>query len=243
MMILDISPHIERFISSQVMEDSEMQERLIYLGNKLQENFEKYSGDEMGAWISHYIAEKMIEISTADGKEKASSQRECFEAILILWDYQSRYLPDMRPFKNFDPIFRALSHIDPNKSSPSYFRNSNGDKKPTSEIEQTIELISGLDNAARIMISFFVRESMLHTTDETTLEWLRAIDGIDRPDEVKIIFKLLPELDVSATKPDDNEERKKELSEQIDRLEAFENLSKNIKTVLKTELEAYKTEK
>ncbi len=186
--------------------------------------------------MAHYIAEKMLAVASARGKEKASAQRECFEAILTLWEYQDCFPHHIRPFKNFDPIFRAMAHFDPNKTTPSFFRNENEENQPPNEIEQTINFITNLDAAARIMISFFVRESILLATDESTLEWLEGIKGVARSDEAMIIYKLVSELDDKDTAQDQNEKRKNELSEHIDRLEAFEDLSREIKSVLKAEL-------
>jgi len=188
--------------------------------------------------MAHYIAEKMAAIGSARGKAKASAQRECFEAILTLWDYQGRFPHDIRPFKDFDPIFRAIAHLDPNKTTPSFYRNENENPQPPKEVEQAIEFITNLDAATRIMISFFVRESILYTTNESTLEWLDAIKGIAKSDEARIIFKLASELDDKDTVQDQNqnEKRKNELSEQIKRLEAFESLSRDIKSLLKAEL-------
>jgi len=214
----------------------------LYLGKKLEENLEKNSGDEISVWMAHYIAEKMAAIGAARGKAKASAQRECFEAILTLWDRQGCFPRDMRLFKDFDPIFRAMAHIDPNNTAPSFFRNENEDNKPPKEIEQAIEFIINLDEAARIMISFFVRESILHVTDESTLEWLDAINGIVRSDEARVILKLVPELDDKVTAQDQNEKRKNEISEHIDRLEAFESLSREIKSILKAELGKFEAE-
>lgn len=241
-MILDIPSHIEKFISSQKMEDSETQERLLNLGNKLQKSLEKRNGDKTCSWMAHYIAEKMASIDSSCDKAKLSAQRECFETILTLWNYQSCLPHDIQPFKDFDPIFRALAHIDPNKTTSSFFRNENEDNQPPKEIEQAIKFIINLDAAARIMISFFLQEAISHATDESTLEWLDAIKGIARSDEANIIVKFLPESDDEDTTQDKNEKRKKELSEHINRLEAFEKLSKEIKSILKAELEKYDSE-
>ncbi len=214
----------------------------MYLGNRLEKNLAKTNGDKTSAWMAHFIAEKMAAIDSVRGKAKASAQRECFGAILTLWDYQGSFPHDIRPFKDFDSIFRAMAHIDPNKTKSSFFRYENGDNQPPKEIEQAVKLITNLDAAARIMISFFVRESILHATEESTLEWLDAIKGLARSDEARVILKLVPELDNKDTAQDQNEKRKNELSEHIDRLEAFESLSREIKSVLKAELGEFETE-
>lgn len=103
---------------------------------------------------AHYVAEKMAAAGSARGKAKALAQRECFAVILMLWNYQSCFPHEIRPFKDFDPIFQALAHIDPNKTAPSFFRNENVDSQTPKEIENTIKFITSLDVTARIMISF-----------------------------------------------------------------------------------------
>ena len=187
--------------------------------------------------MAHYLAEKMTDIDSAGVEAKAQAQRECFETILLLWDYRACFPDGMRPFNSLEPIFNALEHINPNKAAPSFFINENRDNSPPKEIEQTIELITSLDAAVRIMISFLVRESILHATDKSTLDWLGAIGGIAKSDEARILLKFIPGLDESDPVQGQNEKRKNELSEHVDRLEAFENLSREIKAVLEAELE------
>jgi len=181
----------------------------------------------------------MTAIESARGKSKSSVQRECFEAILLLWEHQSYFPSGMRPFDDFEPIFRTMQHIAPNNSSPSFFRNENGNKQPPKDIEQYINFVTNLDAATRIMISFFVQEAILSATDESTLQWLDAIKGVARSDEAKVILNLAPELDVKNINEAQvqKEKRINDLSEHIDRLDAFENLSQHIKSTLKTELE------
>lgn len=183
--------------------------------------------------MAHYISEKIIAIDSAVGEEKTICQRECFSTILKLWEYRSCFPNNVRPFKDFEPIFHALAHIDPTKTSPSYFQNESSNDIPD-EISQEIELIAKLDSAVRVVISFFIRNLILNVTTKSTLEWLEAIKGINNSDEERIIYKFLPDFEEKAD--DQNQRRKKELSEHIARLEAFENVSLELKAVLKSEL-------
>lgn len=241
-MMLDIPPHIEKFLSSQEMEYSEMQENLLRLGKKLHKTFDANSDDQISAWMAHYLAEKMEIMDSATGEAKSAARRECFETILMLWEYRASFAYEMRPFKNFEPVFRALAHIDPNKQTPSFFSNKNHDQQPPNEIEQAIKFITTLDSATRIMISYFVRESMLHATDESSLEWLSAISGIAKPDETRILLTVIPRLDKTMPTQDPKEKRKGELVKHIDRLELFESLSRDVKSRLKAELKELEAE-
>lgn len=207
----------------------------MHLGRKLEQNLRRNSDDEICTWLAHYIAEKMTDANAANGETRASAQRDCFESILLLWEHQRSFPDQIRPFKSFDPIFSALAHIDPNKSSPSFFRNENSDIKPPEEIEELIEVITSLDSAARAIISFFVRESISQATKKSTLEWLDAIKGVVKSDEVTLILKFISELE--GDDMDKKSKRSDELAENIKRLEAFESISKDIRVTLKAELE------
>jgi len=186
--------------------------------------------------MAHFIAEKMEAAMSSQGAAKSSAQRDCFETILLLWEYRSCFPQKIRPFDNFEPIFRALAHIDPNKTEPSFFRNENSDNRPPKEIEQAVTFITNLDAATRTMISFFVNEAILLASNQSTIEWLDAIRGIAKSDEAEILLKFISELDHQSIVQDQNEKRKFELKEQIERLEAFESLSKEIRSILKSEL-------
>ncbi len=187
--------------------------------------------------MANYIAEKMAATDYASDNTRASAQRECFETILMLWDHQSRFHRHARPFGKFEPIFSALSHLNPNKPTPSYFSWENHESSPNSEVQQTVKLMVVLDSAVRVMISFLARNSILQVTDESTIEWLKAVNGLVDSDEVRVIVKLLPDIDDKEETTDLHEVRKKELSEYIKKLEAFEAMSKEVKSALNTELQ------
>lgn len=206
------------------------------MGTKLQKCLEKQERDDISAWMAHFIAEKMALVESASDEAKVSAQRECFEAILLLWEYRAKLPFDSRPFGNLEPIYRALAHIDPNKTSPSYFTNQNRGSKSPREVESVIEFISSLDAVTRIMISFFVRNAILNVVDESTLEWLGAIKGVSESDEFRFLVTFMPELDDEDSVQDIKQARKKELSEHIRRLETYEGLSKDIKSALEAEL-------
>jgi len=192
--------------------------------------------------MAHYIAEKMTAAASARGKTKASAQRDCFEAILILWDHQASFPNDIRPFKDFEPVFRAMAHIDPNKDFPSYFSQKNGSDKPPTDTEQYANFVVNLDSAIRTMMSYFLRKAILSTTDEATLGWLHGIKDVSESSEAKVILNFVPELDV--TKDNDEqavlERRIKELSEHIERLQSFEHVSKFIRLSMESELKNLK---
>ena len=66
--------------------------------------------DTLARWIIHYIAEliKKVERSTAKRKEKLA--RECFEAILVLWQHRHEMPDGKRPFEGLEN-FNTFSKI------------------------------------------------------------------------------------------------------------------------------------
>lgn len=204
------------------------------LGNKLKKSLQQIDGDEVVAWMAHYLAEKMVVAESANHETSIQAKRECFETILLLWEYRVHFPDNARPFHNLTAIFNVLSQLDPQNSSPYYFRYKDPNHSPSTEVDQILNAITNLDKAARTIISFYIRESMLQATNDSVLEWLSTIEGLVNSDEFNILIKLIPELNDKEI--DLNENRKKELSEQIKRLEVFEELSKDVKYALKSEL-------
>ncbi len=219
-------------------------ERLLYLGKKLEKRLEKNSGDETSAWMAHYVVEKMVAISSARGKAKASAQRECFEVILTLWHFQACFPRDIRPFKDFDPVFRAMAHIDPNKESPSYFFHKNDSDTPPNETEKYANILVNLDASTRTMMSYFLRKAVLSATDEDVLAWLHGVESIASTSEVKVILNVVSELDATeeSNEKTETENRIKELSEKIDRLQAFQRTSELVRLSMESEMKELKNE-
>tara|TARA_R110001606_G_scaffold315688_1_gene462479 strand:+ start:8153 stop:8815 length:663 start_codon:yes stop_codon:yes gene_type:complete len=217
-----------------------MQKRLLSLGKKLAKQFEDYNGDEICAWMAHYIAEKMTTADSAQGKEKLSAQKECFEAILLLWERQASFPRDLRPFKNFEPVFRALAHIDPKNEFPAYYDHEKFSEEPH---EQLANMIVNVDAAARVMVSYLVREAVLCANDPSLSQWLGGIQGVIDSDESSVILKVLPELDLANGEEEQKKLRITELAEHIDRLDAFVRIAQNIQSDLKTKRDRLEAEK
>jgi len=217
------------------MENSETQQQLLNLGKKLAENFkDNNKGDETSEWMAHYLAEKITGIEQAHGKAKDKEQKDCFRAILTLWEYQALFPDRLGPFSEFESVFRAISSLDTDKNMPRYYRYEEPNEETPKEIQDYVHLIKGLDEATRTMITFFIREAILISTNESTLKWLESIHGIAHSDEAQVVLNILPELNVDNIDGASvqNEKRKIALSENIERLKAFEQTSKSIRLLL-----------
>lgn len=221
------------------MEDSETQQKLLNLGRKLINNLERSKGDRTSEWMTSYLAEKIIATESVQKVKISTEQRECFETILQLWEHRAHLPTHTRPFEDFEPVFRAIKHIDPENPAPSYFRNENSSQAIPKDVEQYINLIVNLDSATRVMLSFYMKEAMMSTMSETTIEWLDAIKGIENSDEARVILNLLPEMDMLNEKQanDLKSKKVKQLTEQIEKLETFENISRITRSELQIQLD------
>mgnify|MGYP006110018475 CR=1 FL=1 len=221
------------------MEDSETQKQLLNLGKRLINNLDRSKGDRTSEWMTSYLAEKIIATESVQEDKITTEQRECFETILHLWEHRAHLPTHTRPFEDFEPVFRAIKHIDPENPAPSYFRNENSSQAIPKDVEQYVNLIVNLDSATRVMLSFYMKEAIMSTMSESTIEWLDAIKGIAESGEARIILNFLPEMDsLNGKQANDLKSKKiKQLTEQIEKLESFEHISKITRSNLQTQLD------
>ena len=136
---------------------------LLALGQKLvQELGLEESTDTLGRWMAHHIADLMINAENAIGDEKAAAERKCFDAILELWKHRSELPNGKRPFEDLEPVMRAIESLDPEDDTPRYYRAvrpPKGETVETSEQEEWLSLVDGLDYTAKVLIGYCLTEA------------------------------------------------------------------------------------
>lgn len=195
------------------------------------------SVDTLSRWMAHYIAQQMIEIENSDGEKKAISEEKCFESILKLWKNRAYYEPDKNPFERFEPIFKTLERMNPEKES-YFFLNQNNAQQYQEEsegqvsINSLMDMASGIDKIARIWINYILKQATVCATDEKTIEWLRAsvVDEYDNLDS-GVIIKLL-DLDVD----EDKDVKETKIRERIEQLKRFRDFNEDIIRMYSEEL-------
>lgn len=228
------------------MEQSETQERVINLGKALVQELGLEPGvDTFSRWMAHYIAEQIATAENTTGDEKAKAQQCCFETILTLWQHHSSLPNGHRPFENFEPIFRALNGLDPDNPQPFYrfWQKETDDEleSPASEIKEWIDLALGIDDAARVLIDFAIKQAAANAVDEKTSAWLMNAANLSDADDITIIRIISGDLDEQHS---DNllhlrEQQKKSLKSKIEKLEAFLELSQTIRLELIDDLDRF----
>ena len=198
------------------------------LGKKLVEELGvDETNDTLSRWMSHYIAEKIKEITRTKGTRRELAERECFQAILELWDHRSAFPLRSRPFGDFEPLFRTLSTLDGDDATPRYFREirsaaSTDDVSPKSE--QWLETATRLDDAAGLLIRYCLAAAAEAAADRAQ-EWVKLAEALNAPlaSDVRIVHFILD--DVETLIHDARAERLRQLTE---RLDAFTRVAKTL---------------
>jgi hypothetical protein len=223
------------------MENSELRKRTISLGKALVEELKLNPGvDTLSRWMVHYIAEQMTVAENATGDKKRVAEQRCFETILRLWQHRSALPNGHRPFESFEPIFRALSKLDPDNPQPYYYSRFNATSSETDEVSkepnevlQWIDLANAIDRSARILIEFIFHQASLIAKDKKTINWLINAIGISPNDDVSIVVRLVNTYEDSEkeTNISDNEQSEK-IQSRIQQLNTLITLSQEIRSLL-----------
>lgn len=186
--------------------------------------------------MSHYIAEKILELEVATGEEKRSLQKDCFEAILLLWSHQAYFPSGSRPFENFEPVFRALDHIDPDRPGYSYI---NEQPEANSDVPKDIDLyvkyIVNLDATTRVLLSYFVELAISSAADQSTKDWINSLGVETRSEVPKVLLSFYRDRREKSDK-ELVEEKIEKLSDRIRKIDAFVEVSEDIKSELERQI-------
>lgn len=232
------------------MENLELQTKVINLGKLLIQEFgDANYTDTLSQWMAHYIAEKFILSENASaGEEKTVADKDLFETILNLWEHRGLLPSGKRPFENFEPIFKVLEMLNPDKEKTFFndislnelsdIKHKNPDYK---EIENFINTALEIDKVARIWIQHLLEQAAIKASDERTQEFLKnAITLKDNNDTA--VIKILLDTNSSFTSKvcsEDDFEKKYQIEKhklRIEELEKFGKLNEFILNCYKNEL-------
>lgn len=225
-----------------------MKEQAINLGKALVDELGlDQSTNTLGRWMVLYIAERITAAENATGQEKSRVEKECFEAVLKLWQHRA-FLPNgHRPFKNFEPIFRALERLDPD-SERTYFFDDPYEKAPgrkTDEvsqgIRQWIDVAFGIDRVARIWIDYVLKQAANCAADKKIKAWLQ-LSASRKDEDISIIFRMISNdmLEDEEGVTENIKQKKHELiASRIRKLESFRDFNEKLLSILNQELEDF----
>jgi hypothetical protein len=221
-----------------------MTKDILALGNQIVSEFGlKRDDDTLGQWMAHNLAEMLTAVKTAKGSQRAVLEADCRGMILKFWKHRAYFPGRHRPFANFDAVFRALESLDPTKKVGRYFdfdfTQETEKRSPTQGIKDWLGTARALDQGARTLITFCVREAAM-AAGKKDKQWLKAARVLqDESDlDLKFIIKIVgglgpakPEqIDPKAAQRQGLEALKENLRAMIDVAVPFINaLDKEIK--------------
>ncbi len=231
------------------MEDSEIQKRTIKLGEKLVKELKGQRLDTFARWMSHYIAEQMTIAKNAKGSDKIEAEERCFDAILKLWQHRSSWPDGLRPFKNFEPIFRALERLDPRNSEP-YFRFNSGfdqfdsdepaQKEIIDDVQQWLGVVKSIDQSARVCLNYAFQQAAISAQDDKTLEWIaNAVDDLSKNGDISLVVRFIASDQLEGTEFAglDKHIEQKNLGVKIQQLDTFIEFAQSLRAKFSSEIE------
>lgn len=212
-------------------------ELLIDLGKKIVAELEyEESNDTLGRWMAHHIAELIIKAEKSVGEEQQRARRECFDAVLQLWEHRGELPDGRRPYQDLEPVIRAVESLDPENDYPRYFpsawpRGRNVDEQ--SDQQKLIDNAKGVDHAAKSLISFMLKAAAEEALDQSA-EWVEYARTAGEPGVPEIVVGFLKDDSVPANQL---ESRRKVLRDRVEMLRTFSESVELLATALETEAE------
>jgi len=188
-----------------------MQKEVIKLGKLFVKELKLERGSNtFSRWMAYYLAEKITAAEKANGDEKVKAEKECFEAILKLWEHRWMLPNERRPLRNFEPLLNLLQKLNPEKEDPYFYpeipslvKYGKSKKAKLGTTQFWVEAAQQIDRVARIWLADTFHLAAQAASDENTAEWLE--NAINIPDSrdtqiVKIILDKHPIDDLADIK-------------------------------------------
>ena len=229
-------------ISLESTDPSAPSEAVLALGRKLVDELGlEPSVDTLGRWMAHYIAELILELETVEDQTKQSAEKRCFEAILALWSHRAELPTGKRPFRELEPIVRAVESLDPESDIPRYFRSvhaSRGKEEPETDVDRWLGLVKGLDYSAKLLIRHFLTAAAQAAVDKSK-EWVRLAEEAGAADGVsEIVIRLVSKSSDLDKQPDLNAATRRSLQDRLIRLESFVGAAQGLVRELSEQIQA-----
>jgi hypothetical protein len=224
------------------MDGSAQSDSVLALGRKLVNELGlESSTDTLGRWMAHFVAQLMAKAEIATGENKAAAEKECWDAILTLWRHRGELPNGKRPYEQLEPVMRAVESLDPDDSTPRYYRSvraPKGEDEEESASEFWLKMVNGLDYSAKLLIAYCLTQAASAAIDKSK-EWVKLAQEAGAKDEVpEILISFVSDSSDLGKEPDPNSEARRRLQDRIKRLEVFSTLAVTLIGDLKARLEA-----
>ena len=196
----------------------------------------------MSRWIIHYLAGLIKTAERQSAKNRPTVLKECFDAILALWQHRHELPDGKRPFQEIEPVLRALESLDPANADRRYFPSALPPAGITEESKETrgwLELAEGLDNSARILIRHCLTHAAAGAIDKSQ-GWVALAERAGRKEiDLPVLKIIIGERKLTGA-PDPDDIQRRLLEDRLGKLRAFIRLAEKAATDYERKIEGKK---
>lgn len=147
------------------------------------------SRDTISKWMANYIAEKMDLAEHGSGQERKLAQKECSEAIIMLWNHRWNLPKGKRPLERFDKIFDVLNSLRQERMHPLYFQKEL-DLQDVVDNEW-LKITYDIDKGARTAILLALHQATVQENTQASGDFLNYAPRNEKEKDLLIIDELL----------------------------------------------------
>jgi hypothetical protein len=201
------------------MESLERSRAVIDLGKRLVTQL-KLGDDETAQWMAHALAERIQNAENAPPEDRVAAQNSCTELIFQLWERRHSLPYQLRPLKKLEPLLRTLDSLDVNNGPKFRFvQKLPTDMKVEEDVKMLLDAAVTVDDAARILVHYFLATAAEQSTEETA-PWIQS--AADAGADVTLEVRLLSFVDEGIDRPSDKLKVTRDtIVNKIEKLELF----------------------
>ncbi|MCY9848515.1 AVAST type 3 anti-phage protein Avs3b [Pectobacterium aroidearum] len=199
------------------------------------------SVDTLGRWMAHHIAELIYDAeNTTNETMRIAKQFEIRDSVWAFWANRYELPFGNKPFKELEPILRALESLDPENQQPRYFFPNLGltnREKESTETQKWLKVAENIDSSSKILIDYCLSLAAENSIDKSQ-EWVELAQkaGLDDIDLIEFRIFQLRGNPANTTHPSSSQRRV--LEKRQKNLAAFLSLATQLDEQLKSQLEA-----
>ena len=224
-------------------EPSERYTAIVQLGKKLVEELAlNNSVDTLGRWMAHHIAELIYDAeNTTDDTMRIAKHMEIRDSVWAFWTNRYELPFGNKPFKELEPILRALESLDPESLLPRYFfpyPRLTDRENETSETQKWLKVAESIDSTSKILIDYCLSLAAENSIDKSQ-EWVELAQKAGLDDDIDLIELRIFQLrgnPSNTTNPSSAQRRV--LEKRQKNLAVFLSLATQLDEQLKSQLEA-----
>ena len=225
--------------SSDLTVTSVRSDAILKLGKKIVNELGlDQSVDTLGRWMAHSIAELIHDAEASGAKDRPAKLAMCSDAILALWKHRHELPSGKRPFEDLGPIMRTLESLDPDDTTPRYFRaqNTAADEEQDVEIANWLKLANRLDYSARLLIGYCLTRAAGAAVDKSK-EWVALAEKADADVGLEhLVVRFISNAKDQFDSTELNDIAREGIKERLKRLTEFKKIAAALASDLRKQL-------